>query len=141
MPAKSPRRRARRRAGAALELLLVLPVLLSLLLAMVQFSMLLVARQQLAGASREAARVAAQGGDLTAVQAAAALYLGQGNLAANAQVLASLTDDGGMPLLSGAPVAVVVQVPATQAAPDLLAFVGLSLKDEMLSAQTVMRKE
>ena len=52
-------RRARRRAGVALELLLVFPILLSLLLAMVQFSMLLAARQQLAGASREAARVEA----------------------------------------------------------------------------------
>ncbi len=139
MRVNAPRRRARR-AGAALELLLVLPVLLSLLVAMVEFSLLLVARQQLAGASREAARVAAQGGDLAAVQAAASLYLGTGNLA-NAQVLANLTDEGGMPLPSGAPVVVTVQVPATQAAPDLLAFVGLSLMDETLSAQTVMRKE
>jgi Flp pilus assembly protein TadG len=140
MRVNPPRRRARRRAGVAFELLLVFPILLSLLLAMVQFSMLLVARQQLAGASREAARVAAQGGDLTAVQAAASLYLGQGNLA-NAQVEADLTDANGMPLPSGAPVAVTVLVPATQAAPDLLVFVGLSIKDEVLSAQTVMRKE
>lgn len=140
MRANPPRRRARRRAGAALELLLVFPVLLSLLLAMVQFSMLLAARQQLTGASREAARVAAQGGDLVAVQTAASLYLGSGSLA-NAQVVASVTDANGMPLPSGAPVAVTVQVPATQAAPDLLAYVGLSLRNEMLSAQTVMRKE
>ena len=139
MRANSPRRRARR-AGVALELLLVFPILLSLLLAMVQFSMLLAARQQLAGASREAARVAAQGGDLTAVQATAALYLGQGNLS-NAQVLAVLTDPSGLPLPSGAPVAVTVQVPANQAAPDLLAFAGLSIKNEVLSAQTVLRKE
>ncbi len=140
MRVNPPRRRARRRAGAALELLLVFPVLLSLLLALVEFSMLLAARQQLAGASREAARVAAQGGDLLAVQTAASLYLGQGNLA-NAQVLAVLTDANGMPLPSGAPVAVTVQVPATQAAPNLLAYVGLSLQNEVLSAQTVMRKE
>jgi Flp pilus assembly protein TadG len=136
----NPPRRARRRAGVAVELLLVFPILLSLLLAMVQFSMLLVARQQLAGASREAARVAAQGGDLTAVQTAASLYLGQGNLS-NAVVEAVLTDSNGMPLPSGAPVAVTVQVAATQAAPDLLRFVGVSLKNEVLSAQTVMRKE
>jgi Flp pilus assembly protein TadG len=135
-----PRRRARRRAGVALELLLVFPILLSLLLAMIQFSMLLVARQQLTGASREAARVAAQGGDLNAVQTAASLYLGQGNLS-NAQVQAVLTDATGMPLPSGAPVSVTVQVPANQAAPDLLAFVGVSIKNEVLSAQTVMRKE
>jgi hypothetical protein len=140
MPVDPPRRRPRRRAGVALELLLVFPILLSLLLAMVQFSMLLAARQQLAGASREAARVAAQGGNLTAVQAAAALYLGQGNLS-NAQVLAVLTGPTGLPLPSGAPVSVTVQVPATQAAPDLLAFVGISLKNDVISAQTVMRKE
>ena len=140
MRVNPPRRRARRRAGAALELLLVFPVLLSLLLALIQFSMLLAARQQLAGASREAARVAAQGGDLTAVQTAAALYLGQGNLS-NAQVQAVLTDSTGMALPSGAPVSVTVQVPASQAAPDLLAFVGVSLQNEVISAQTVMRKE
>jgi Flp pilus assembly protein TadG len=140
MPVNPPRRRARRRAGVTLELLLVFPILLALLLAMIQFSMLLVARQQLTGASREAARVAAQGGDLSAVQAAASLYLGQGNLS-NAQVQAVLTDPAGLPLPSGAPVSVTVQVPAIQAAPDLLAFVGVSLKDEVLSAQTVMRKE
>src|SRR5436305_6480467 len=98
-------RRARRRAGVAVELLLVFPILLSLLLAMVQFSMLLAARQQLAGASREAARVAAQGGDRTAVQLAASLYLGQGNLS-TAQVHAVLTEADGVPLPSGAPVAV-----------------------------------
>jgi Flp pilus assembly protein TadG len=140
MRVNPPRRRARRRAGVALELLLVFPILLGLLLAMVQFSMLLVARQQLAGASREAARVAAQGGDLTAVQTTAELYLGQGNLS-NAQVMATLTDSSGMPLPSGAPVSVTVQVPANQAAPDLLAFFGVSIKDEVVSAQTVMRKE
>lgn len=140
MRVNTPRRRARRRASVALELLLVFPILLSLLLAMVQFSMLLAARQQLAGASREAARVAAQGGDLAAVQYAASLYLGQGNLS-NAQVQAVLTDTTGMPLPSGAPVAVTVQVPANQAAPDLLAFIGVSLKNEVISAQTVMRKE
>ena len=140
MRINAPRRRARRRAGVALELLLVFPILLSLLLAMIQFSMLLVARQQLAGASREAARVAAQGGDLLAVQTAASLYLGTGNLAA-AQVQAALTDANGMPLPPGASVVVTVQLPATQAAPDLLVYIGLSLKNEMLSAQTVMRKE
>jgi Flp pilus assembly protein TadG len=139
MRVKLPPRRARR-AGVAVELLLVFPILLSLLLAMIQFSMLLVARQQLAGASREAARVAAQGGNLAAVQSTASLYLGQGNLS-NAQVTAVLTDPSGLPLPSGAPVSVTVQVPANQAAPDLLAFIGVSVKNQVLSAQTVMRKE
>jgi Flp pilus assembly protein TadG len=76
MRAKPLTRSGRRRAGAAIELLLVFPILLSILLAMVEFSMMLVARQQLAGASREGARVAAQGGDLPAVQATVAQYLG-----------------------------------------------------------------
>ena len=52
-----------RRGSAAVELLLVLPLVLLLILAMAQIGMLMAAQQQLQLASREAARVAAFGGD------------------------------------------------------------------------------
>src|SRR5947209_2475357 len=129
-----------RRGTLALELLFALPVLLAVLLATVEFSMLLVARQQLLVASREGARVAAQGGDSTEVQQAVALFLGTGPLA-GARVDAVLTDDSGQPLPSGAAVAVTLSLPTTQAVPDLLAFIGVSLRRDTLITQTVMRKE
>jgi Flp pilus assembly protein TadG len=124
----------------AIELLLILPILLALVGGMIEFSLLLGARQQLLAASREGARVAAQGGDATEVERAVRLYLGQGNLQA-AQVQATVTDTNGNPLSTGDPVQVVVQLPAVQATPDLLAFIGVSLHDQVLVARTVMRKE
>jgi hypothetical protein len=36
---------------------------------------------------------------------------------------------------------VTISIPATQAVPDLLAFVGFSLRKHRLTAQTVLRKE
>jgi Flp pilus assembly protein TadG len=130
----------RRRGVLSIELILILPILLTLLVGMFEFSALLVARQQLVAASREGARVAALGGDATAVQQAVQQYLGTGNLA-GAQVQAVLTDSSGNPVASGDPVTVAVQIPATQAVPDMLRFVGFSMQNVTLTAQTVMRKE
>jgi Flp pilus assembly protein TadG len=130
----------RRPAAVAVELLLALPLLLAVLLGTIEFSMLLVARQQLLVASREGARVAAQGGDATDVEQAVQLFLGASSLA-GASVQAVLTDDSGQPLPTGAPVAVTVTLPTTQVVPDLLGFIGFSLRGDTLTAQTVMRKE
>jgi Flp pilus assembly protein TadG len=132
---------SRRRAGSmTVELLLALPVLLTFLFGMVEFSMLLLARQELLTASREGARVAALGGSEADVAQATRLFLGAGSLSqANVQMV--LTDAKGAPLHSGSPVAVTVSIPASQAVPDLLAFIGLSIANETLAAQSVMRKE
>jgi len=124
----------------ALELLLALPILLAALLGVVEFSLLLVARQQLVTASREGARVAAQGGGQAEVVQAVQQFLGPGSLS-NASIVAALADDTGQPLPSGQPVCVTVSLPTTQAVPDLLAFVGFSIGGETLVAQTIMRKE
>ncbi|HYT89943.1 MAG TPA: TadE/TadG family type IV pilus assembly protein [Gemmataceae bacterium] len=132
--------RRRRPAALAVELLFALPVLLAMLLGTVEFSMLLVARQQLLVASREGARVAAQGGDATEVEQAVSLFLGASSLA-GASVQSVLTDDVGEPLPSGAPVTVTVTLPTARAVPDLLAFIGFSIRGDTLIAQTVMRKE
>ncbi|MER3414820.1 MAG: hypothetical protein C4297_01210 [Gemmataceae bacterium] len=130
-----------RRGSFAVELILVLPILLALILAVVEFSMLLAARQQLQAASREGARVAALGGSLTDVQQAARRILGGGNLG-QAQITATLTDPNtGQPVRSGDPIQVCVRLPAHQAVPDFLAFVGISIRNQQLVACTVMRKE
>jgi Flp pilus assembly protein TadG len=121
-------------------LLLTLPLLLALVAALVEFSLVLAARQQLSAASREGARVAALGGDLQAVTLAAQRVLGTGSLS-QAQVSAVLTDAGGLPLPSGEPVQVTVQIAAGQVAPDLLGLIGFSLRRQTLTAATVMRKE
>jgi Flp pilus assembly protein TadG len=124
----------------ALELLLVMPILLALLLGMIEFSLLFAVRQQLTTASREGARVGALGGDQLAVEQAVRNVLGAGNLS-GAQIQSILTDDLGQPLPSGSPVQVTVQIPATQAVPDLLGFIAVSFSDQVIIAQSVMRKE
>jgi len=143
MHAKSTTQRWQRKAhrgSLTLELLFVLPILLIVLLATVEFSILGLSRQQLVAASREGARVAALGGSELDIDNAVQLYLGNGQLA-NAAIQVVITDPSGNPLPSGAPVTVTVAVPATQAAPDVLSFTGISLVNETIIAQTVMRKE
>jgi hypothetical protein len=134
-------RRSPRRSGSlSLELLLVFPILVALLLATIEFSMLAVVRQQVLTASREGARVAAQGGDASEVERAVHVFLGGGTLA-NAEVQTVLTDDKGNPLFPGDPVTVLVRVPADRAVPDLLPFIGQSIRGEFVVGCTVMRKE
>jgi Flp pilus assembly protein TadG len=128
-----------RRGIVAVEMLLALPLVLGLSLAVVEFSLLLTAQQELIAASREGARVASQGGAQTDVVQAAQQVL-TGNLS-SASITAVLTDSMGQPLASGQPVSVLVSIPANQAVPDLLAFVGFSIAGDTIAGQTVMRKE
>ncbi len=130
----------RRPAMLAIELLFVLPVLLTVVLATVEFSLWLSAQQQVALASREGARVAAQGGSADDVLQTVQLVLGL-NWSSAAQVQASLNDSDGNPLPAGAPVSVLVTIPAGTVVPDLLVLAGFSIGNEFIASQTVMRKE
>jgi Flp pilus assembly protein TadG len=130
----------RRSGTAAVELLLVLPLLLLMILAMVQIGMLLAAQQQLQLASREGARVAALGGSQADVENAARLVLCQGALA-QAIIASALTDGNGNPLPSGAAVVVVVSVPTESAVPNFVKRLGVVLAGETISGRTVLRKE
>jgi Flp pilus assembly protein TadG len=134
------RQDAGRRGSFTVELLLVLPILMTVVLGAVEFSMLAQVRQQLLIASREGTRVAALGGTPADVQTATQNALGAGVLQ-NATIQINITDNSGNPLPSGQPVSVIVTVQAGQAVPDLLAFIGYSIGNELLAAQTVMRKE
>lgn len=129
-----------RRGHVALELLLVLPILLTVLLGTVEFSLLLTAQQQVSLASREATRVAAMGGSEGDIEQVVRLTLGD-NRFAKATVTPLLVDANGNPIPSGEPIAVRVELPATAAVPDLLVFAGLSIRNQVLMGQTVMRKE
>jgi hypothetical protein len=127
-----------RRAGAihAAEVLLLLPIILALVLGMVEYSMILAIDQQLAVASREGARVGAQGGSASEVEAAARLVLGAGSVGHHSVVISQLTD------ISGDPVSVRVAIPdAASVVPNLLRFVGFSIKDKPLAGLSVMRRE
>jgi hypothetical protein len=139
---RPPRRSSTRRPGAvnATELLLVLPIVLALILAAVQFAATIAAEQKLAAASREGCRVAATGGSRDAVVQSVEQVLGP-SLKKHAEVCTVLTDEARRPLPSGAMVEVVVKVPATKAVPDLLRFVGYSIRNETLVGSAVMRKE
>jgi Flp pilus assembly protein TadG len=121
-------------------MLLVLPLLLAVLLGTVEFSLWLAAQQQVTLASREGARVAATGGSADDVGAAVHLVLGDARFQ-QANVQSVLTDTSGNPVLPGAPVSVQVQLPVPAVVPDLLIFIGLSIRDQFLVSQTVMRKE
>jgi Flp pilus assembly protein TadG len=127
-----------RRRGAihAVELMLLLPIVLALIVGMVEYSMILSIDQQLAVASREGGRVAAQGGSAAEVEAAARLVLGAGAVGKHAAVTSQLTD------VSGDPVAVRVAVAdAAAVVPNMLRFVGFSIKNKPLAGSTVMRRE
>src|SRR5688500_1485555 len=128
-----------RRTGAmAVELLFVFPLLLAVLLGTVEFSLWLAAQQQVALASRGGARVAATGGSAGDVGQAVRLVLGDARFE-QAQLRADLTDANGDALASGQPVSVLVQLPVTAVVPDLLAFIGVSIRGQVIVSQTVMR--
>ncbi|MBS0210488.1 MAG: pilus assembly protein [Planctomycetes bacterium] len=130
--------RRRRRLGAVvtMELLLVLPIVLALLLGLVEFSMLWIARQHVQESARSACRVATFcGNNPAAVTEAAQLALRKQSLVQNAQVLIR----GGQ--FSGDLVAVRVAVPMRAAAPDLLSMFGLGFGQAEIAAEAVMRKE
>lgn len=129
-----------RRGALAVELLFVFPVLLAILLGTVQLSLWLAAQQQVALASREGARVAATGGSSAEVASLVRQVLGEKRFS-QAEVQTSLTSLSGQTVAPGDPVAVVVRLPARAVVPDLLAFVGISIRHEVLVSQTVMRKE
>jgi Flp pilus assembly protein TadG len=131
----------RRRGSLAVELVLILPILLIFLLGMFEFSLLLSARQQLLAASREGARVAAQGADDQEVRLTVKRVLGKGSMG-NAEVgvrrIAGETETLGA---GRDRVEVVVRIPATRVVPDLLGWAGIKFAGHDLVAGAVMNRE
>jgi len=126
----------RRRSGlAAMELVMVLPILGIMLLGMFEFSLLFFARSSIVEASRAGARAATRiGSDLAQIENDVGLVLFP-PLNQNVQVEMV----GGEH--SGDPVTVGVQVPMNSASPDFLWIVGYSLQGRYLYAESTMIKE
>lgn len=132
--------RSRRSGTLTIELMLVLPILVLVIGGMVQFSMVLTARQQLLAASREGARVAARGGDAKEVQAAVKQSLGNGNLGDATVQMRVVPEDPARPNRNRERVEVCVRVAEGHVAPNFLAWI-LRTEDDELIACTVMHRE
>jgi hypothetical protein len=123
------------------------PVVAGLLFGTVQFSMYMAARQQVQAASREGARKAARGGDQNGIEQTVRGYLEAAGLpGATIQVgpvdgSGHLLNDQGQQIGSGDPVRIVVRLPAQNAAPHLLDFLGFRRLHGDIIAQTVMLRE
>lgn len=115
---------------------MLLPIVMLVLAAMVQLSLLITCDQRLHEASLEGARVASQGGSQEEVELAVKRVLGRGRLAA-AKVESLLEDEDGDPVAAGSSVAVTVTICAKQAVPGPLSFCG----SRQLIGRAVMRKQ
>jgi hypothetical protein len=152
LPSKVNRRR--RRAVLSLELIMVLPVLLLVLLATVEFGILLMSSQGVGAAAAVGSRNAAlPSSSRTSVVAAVDTAL-SGYVWKNFRQVEIFVDSGGgfvkdtpVPgtLLANAPsgsiVSVTVNVEMDEAAPDLLKYFGISLNGKYLTTTYVTRKE
>ena len=124
-----PRRRSNRRsASASLELLLILPFLVVIVAAVVEFAQLASGDQLVADAAARGVRIAARGGDDAAVKETVAAALGE-SLASRAQVTVQRADGRAT---------VHVVLPAQAVALDVLQSIGIGLADEKVVGRAVM---
>ena len=149
------RRNSRRRQGAvlAIELVVALPILLVILLAFVEFGILLTASQGISAAAQLGAREAVLPGATSAsvnatIQSALAGYIWRNTPAPNKEVVIfvnGLKDNGVNNRLanavSGDVVTVTLTVKMQIVAPNLLQFVGVSIQGKDLTTTFVTRKE
>jgi hypothetical protein len=130
-----------RRGHLAVELLLVLPIFLMFLAGMIEFSLLLTARQELKHASREGARAASRGADCDEVIATVRRCLGHGSLKHANVDIRHFDEDCFLPNAERDRVQVVVHIASTKVTPDFLAMFGITFCNKRLAAGTVMCME
>ncbi len=133
-------RRRRRGIIVSVELLLALPLLIILLCAVVEFSMLWSVNHLVKAASHAGCRVATlpaghPAASEAAVRQAVAAALVRGRLIAAHQI----TFESGP--FTGDPIMCEVRLPMNAAAPNMLAIFGFNLDGRELVTRTVMRKE
>ncbi|MGH7225339.1 MAG: TadE/TadG family type IV pilus assembly protein, partial [Gemmataceae bacterium] len=87
-----------RSGSVAIEVLLMSPIVLGLIMAVIEISMMTAANEHLAAASREGCRVAALGGDVYQIQRAVYNHLGYGSLSSAVITIVFLQDGEGNPL-------------------------------------------
>ena len=138
MNATPLRRRTKARKGALLsaEMLITFPVVMVMAFGMVETSLLISSYNQLKHASSVGCRCCSvsPGDNSAAVAMAIREALNDDKLI---DAVTVVCDDSGV---SGGIVRVTIQLPMSEAAPDLLAVFGFHL-DGMLEASTAMRKE
>lgn len=138
-----------RRKGAVLsiELIIVLPILLAVVLASVEFGLLLMASQGVGAAANVGAREAAKPSSSRAsveTAVAAAVQGWRWNNDYEVVIFVNGMKDSGNELLTaghGATVSVTVNVPMEEAAPDLLKTLGVTLAGKELTSTYVTLKE
>jgi len=124
-----------RKAFLSMELVLTLPLLMLVLFAVFEYSMLFFARGGVVEASRIGARTATYpGASLEVIEQSVVQSLGP-QLNQNASVFVEPGQ------FSGDRVVVVVKVPMAAASPDLLWPIGFGLQGRYLIAETVMERE
>lgn len=126
----------RRPASVSLEALLVIPILLVVVLALVEFGMVIAAEQKVAEASGLACRTAAVGRSDDDCKEAVKAVLGKKQYEACKVKIDRRRDDH-----LGDVVDVRVDLPVKAAAPCVLHSCGIKWCDEMLIGRTVMKAE
>jgi Flp pilus assembly protein TadG len=130
----------RRQGSLTVELILVLPILVIVLVAMVQFSVVLAARQQLLAASREGARVGARGGNESEITGTVRQALGSSSMADATVTCQILADDPKNAGPGRECVQVTIQVPTQRVVPGFLSWMARLVEDD-LTVCTVMHRE
>ena len=148
---KPSRTFARQRRGGALtvELVLTLPLLLVVLLAVIQFSMLLISSQAVSVAASVGVRQASlPSAGASSVSSAVFQSLTGWKFQGDAEVViyvngvSEASSPGTLAMANtGDLVSVTVNVPSIEASPDLLNLIGFSIADQTLTATYVMRRE
>jgi len=131
-----PNRRSSRRGWSTLESLLVLPILLVVVVALVEFAMLIATEQKLAEASGVACRTAAVGRSDDDCKEAVKAVLGK-----HKYDMAKIHIDRRRDPHCGDVIEVCVHLPARAAGPCVLRSCGVKLTDDTLVGHTFMRAE
>jgi Flp pilus assembly protein TadG len=136
-------RSAKKKRGGAvfsLEFLLILPIVLTVCFAAIEFSLLLIGMQRVQTASSAACRIATLPATDAVAQEKAMNDVAAATLGTQAMVDAyeMKTELGTYP---GDPVVVEIHVPMSAAAPNLLKVIGFDLEDRELVSLTEMCKQ
>lgn len=133
---RSSTRKRRQGAVLSMELIFVLPILLALILASVEFGMLWSSGRRVEEAAAAGCRTASfRGADEAAIRRSIERTLDRESL------VKSYSIDVRRDLPDPSEVCVTVSVPMKAAAPDMLGIIGFTLGSRRITAQSVMRKE
>ena len=142
---RKSQRHALKRRGAvfSIEMMMLISVLIPMMFALTEFSLLWSARHLLNAAAFEAARAAAMPAPTNADRCDAAMDAADSVLVKprfrDPTIGYTMTCDAGM--YHGDMVKIVIEMPMTTASPDLLGIIGISIEDKMLTAEAVAARQ